>query len=303
MNDILFRVGEPTDGTSDYNAAALRYLNRAYQAVWMGGSEFAPEINETWWWLKAHASLTLQPIIDAGTIDVTNDSTSITFSSAPSSSLAGWHIKVDDHADVFKIASHTGGAAGATLDLAYTGETDSAADYEAFKLDYDLAGDILHLIAPMQTYQRRQIELVSQEEFEESWPLDEIKEGTPTKFMMVDENTVRFNAKGQDESDELVRVDYSYLQEPSDLIDDASDTPLVPRQYRRVLADIAVFFLHIDKADSRADTVGLMAQKILRAMAKENRMRWFRQAGNRRLLVSRRHRRQLRTDGEGIILR
>ena len=41
-NDVLFRTGEATDGTSDFDAAALQYLNRAWQIVWEGGHELDP---------------------------------------------------------------------------------------------------------------------------------------------------------------------------------------------------------------------------------------------------------------------
>ena len=51
LDDMLFRAGEPTDGTSEYESKALESLNRAYQALWMGGAELDTTINEDWWWL------------------------------------------------------------------------------------------------------------------------------------------------------------------------------------------------------------------------------------------------------------
>ena len=70
VNDILFRAGEPIDGTSDFDSVALQYLNRAYQSVWSGGSEILPQINEQWWWLRKddQGVLTLNPVIDTGTV-------------------------------------------------------------------------------------------------------------------------------------------------------------------------------------------------------------------------------------------
>ena len=85
VNDILTRNGELTDGTSDFDARALELLNRAYQALWMGGTEIDPTINEEWHWLKADPPLTLLllPVVNSGTVSVTNNNTSITFSTGP----------------------------------------------------------------------------------------------------------------------------------------------------------------------------------------------------------------------------
>lgn len=277
LNDALFRAGEPTDGTSDFDTQALAYLNRAYQAVWMGGSEFAPEVNENWWWLKAEATLTLQTSITTGTISVTNNSTTITFSSAPSSSVAGWFFKIDDHADVFKISSHTGGNTGATLDSVYTGTTDTAASFRLFLLEYDLATDVLTLISPMRTYQdaHNPIYGISMRQMEDDWPLNQTWQGVPTRFAMVDNNTVRFN--GYPTS--LARVDYDYLKIPSDLTDSGTEEPLIPRQYRRILSLMTAYWLLQDKNDDRMTGVGAEAKSLIHAMSRENRKYWT-QIGN-----------------------
>src|SRR5258708_16843364 len=34
VDDVLFRCGEPTDGTSDFDVTALNYVKRAYRAIW-----------------------------------------------------------------------------------------------------------------------------------------------------------------------------------------------------------------------------------------------------------------------------
>src|SRR5690348_10306379 len=91
LQAALFEAGEPTDGTSEYQAAALRLLNRAYQAIWMGGAELDPTCNEEWLWLQSSTPgvLTIYPVVTTLTAVVTNFSTSIVFSSAPTVSYAG----------------------------------------------------------------------------------------------------------------------------------------------------------------------------------------------------------------------
>ena len=158
IDDALFRCGESTDGSSDYETAALRYLNRAYQALWMGGAEIDPTYDEIWWWLFTKGILTLEGKITAGTVSVTKNSTSITFSTPPAplleSTVTDWFFRTDDsNGDTFQIAQHTAASATATLDSVYTDENSGTKTYRLFKLDYPLASDLLHLAEPMEAYQ------------------------------------------------------------------------------------------------------------------------------------------------------
>ncbi|MFQ5915726.1 MAG: hypothetical protein ACE5JS_21345 [Nitrospinota bacterium] len=282
IDDILFRAGELTDGTSDFNAVALTYLNRAYQALWMGGGAVVPSLNELWWWLRKYppGTLILEPVIETGTVSVTNNNSAITFSSAPTKDLDNWFFKVDDHADIFRISAHTANATGATLDSVYTGDTDTAADYKAFKLEYDLATDLLKVISPMRAYQDGRSEIYGMDlrALEAQWPLRLANSGVPRAFAIVREKhdqasktiTVRFSHYGGTSSTDLIRVEYDYFFRPSVLTDSGSEEPVVPWEYRKLLSDVGLFFLHQDKDDNRAEGVGRLAQAGVRAMAQEN---------------------------------
>jgi len=212
LDDILSRAGEPTDGTSDLDGNATIFLNRAYRALLNGGGEIDPEVNEIWWWLRKDSKgvLTLNPAISDGTVSVTNNSTSVTFSSAPTPSVQGRHIKIDDHADVFVISAHNAGEAGATLESVYTGDTDATASYKVFQTDYSLASDVLYLAAPMFAFQssRGNIDLVDLAILRAKWPLNEIASGVPYEFAMVGEQKVRFSHFGGTSSTDLIKVDY-----------------------------------------------------------------------------------------------
>ena len=279
IDDVLFRIGEPTDGTSSLDSAALRYLNRAYQGIWAGGSELDPTIQEVWWWLRKddQGTLILNPVIDTGTVSVTNNSASVTFSSAPTPSVAGRHFKVNDHADVFIITAHTAGQTGATLESVYTGDTNASASYRVMHLDYDLNDtntDILYLSSPMFAYQadRGEIQHISLHQMREKWALNQVASGVPRNFSMLSETAVRFSHYGGRSSTELIKIDYEYVREPSDLVDNTT-APLVPRQYRKVLSDWATGLLYETKGDSRAQGALLLARNGLRSMSNENRKR------------------------------
>ena len=282
LTDVLFRVGEPTDNTSDYQATALQYLNRAYQILWTGGAEFDESLNEEWWWLRKRPPgvLTLQPKIETGTVQVTNGSASIVFSSAPdpaldASTASGWFIKVADHPDVFRISTHTSGSTNATLNSVYTGPTATAKPYTLVKLEYPLATDVLRLYAPMRVQQgdRAEIEAVESAALDRDYPLAQLQGGVPRVFAPVGERTVRFSHAGGASGTHLIRAEYDYLRQPADLTSGGSEEPLVPRPYRKLLADMATFYIFLDKNDSKAEGAGRIAQGSLRAMAHEQRRR------------------------------
>ena len=276
MADVLFRAGETTDGSSDFDAAALRYINRAYQAVWMGGTEFEPTINDTWWWLKAQGTIIMDAPISTGTVSVTNGSTTATLSSAPAASMTGWFFKTNDDANVFKVSSHTAATTGLTLAAAYTGATNATASYSLFKREYDLPSTAIKVIDPMTAYKdsRHEITGMSLRDMSNIWPLNLSEAGVPSKFCMIDENTIRFNRHGTTSATNGVKVDYNYLVKPDALTDSGSEEPLLPLEYRRLLGDIALFWIYADKNDDRASGVGSSAKALLRAMSKENRSRW-----------------------------
>jgi hypothetical protein len=310
LDDILFRAGEPTDGTSDFNAQALIDLNRAYRAVWMGGGEFVKEMNEPWLWLKKSTPgiLTLQPYDEVGTISVTNNSTSATLSATRSTDLDGWFLKITGHPDVFRISAHTAGSAALTLDGVYTGATASAASFRLFKLEYDLAADLLRLIAPMRCYSENvsQIDGIDLVALDRDYPILYADAGTPDKFALVTDTKVRFNKYGGTTSTDLRRVEYDYHYRPDDLTDSGAEEPVVPREHRQVLADCALFYLLTTKSDVKAEGIGAQAKAGLMAMAADNRKK-LSQLGEGmgriypRLDYTRRNSRVLRTAG-GLII-
>lgn len=277
LDDILFRAGEPTDGTSDFNSQALEYLNRAYRGIWMGGGEFVKEMNAPWLWLKKDPPgvLTLLPVDELGTVSVTNNSASATLSTTRAASVANYFLQVDGNDDVFRVSAHTAGTAALTLDSVYTGDTDTAATFRLMKLEYDLAADLLRLIGPMRAYSDGRSEIVGVDltSLDRDYPLPLVESGTPDRFAFVTETKVRFNRAGGLSSTDFRRVEYDYLYKPNDLTDSGSEEPAVPLQYRQILADAGLFYLLLAKADARAEQVGVMVRAGLQAMEADNRAR------------------------------
>lgn len=277
IDDILFRAGELTDGSSDFEAEALRLLNRAYRELYEGGAAFANDFQEDWLWLKKDppGTLTILPVVNAGTVSVTKNSTSATLSVAQTDSMAGRFLRVEGHADTFRVSAHTGGTTALTLDSVYTGATNAAVTYKLMKLEYDLPSDVLRIVSPMraQALDKAKIEGVHLNQMEHDWPLRDVESGVPTFFAPVTEAKIRFNRYGNsDPAGNFYRVEFDYLFRPADLLNDTG-TPVVPLQYRHVLADMALTYLYATKNDDRFELVGNAAKSGIIAMANENRKR------------------------------
>lgn len=286
VDSIFFAAGEPTDGTSDFNDRALELLNRAHRELALGGGPFAPEITETWWWLRkaAPGTLTLKPAITSLTANVANNSTAVTLSAVVNQDLDNWFFKVDGHPDVFRVSAHTSGQATITLDSEFTGDDDTAADCTLFKLEYTLAADCMAVLSPMRCYQasRREIDGVDLDALERDYPLADAQPGVPHCFAVKHQNTgttndglltIRFSHYGGDGSDttDYKRADYEYLVRPSDLTDSSSSIPLVPPEYRQILVDMAEAYLFKDKDDNKAAAAAQAAAAGIRAMAQDRR--------------------------------
>ncbi len=277
---VLFHAHEPTDGSSDFNDQTVEEINRAYEELWRGGSAFGVDIDEKWWWLKREGSLTLEPRRTAGDVNVTNGSTTISLSSGLSTAtlnLNDYFFKVNSHRDVFKLATgFTGTDTSLTLDSVYTGPTASDQSYRLFKLDYDLPSTVYKLIDPMIAYQDGPTKIygISLGQLERDYPLSLMDSGTPTRYAQTGEKSIRFNKHGGTATTELIRVDYDYLIIPDALTTATTNIPLVPKQYRSVLADMSLHYVLELKGESTTADIAIRAKANVISMAKENRRRW-----------------------------
>jgi len=148
MDTTLRNSGEVTNGNSAYESQVLDNLNRVHFTLICGGTipllkDTTVEIDEVWPWAKSRNPLILdlQPKYNTGTVTLTNASEAGVFSSAPSDSLKGWHIRIPGRSEWFRIASHTANATNFQLDDHYTDTTGSGLSFEAIKLDYELVPD------------------------------------------------------------------------------------------------------------------------------------------------------------------
>lgn len=274
INDALFRAGE-IPGASEWDVKALDYLNRTYQAICTGASEFLPEFIEDWWWLRSNGAFLLLPVYKGGTVNVTKGSTVVTFNSDPPSSLANAYLRVEGHPDLFIIAEHSIGS-DAVLDIAYTGETNATAAFKALHVRYTLPGPIAAIIGPIVAFRGRHTQIIgmSPERLDTLFPLQRLSAGMPVAFALESETTVRFSHAGLDDGSNLsTRLEFRFRPAVDKLENLTSSIPLLPLQWRQILSDTTTTYIMLDKNDDRATSVGQAARAGLQAMVRENRRR------------------------------
>lgn len=87
---------------------------------------------KNWKWLAGFASKEFKPTYSDGTVSVTPDNTTITFSVAPATSKTGYWFSTDDYNEIYVIEAHTAGATTATLSSVYTGTLGTAKTFKVW---------------------------------------------------------------------------------------------------------------------------------------------------------------------------
>lgn len=139
LNEILQKAGEPINGNSPFEARAVTYANKVHHAIIAGGNIFNIEVDEPWVWARSRFPivLELEPAYTIGSVTCTVNDINITFSTAPSASLEGWHFQVNGKSTVYKITQHAAGNMTAQVDSSFLDDT-GAYNFRAFKLDYEV---------------------------------------------------------------------------------------------------------------------------------------------------------------------
>ena len=147
VDNVLRNAGEVQDGTSTFEALALEYLNKVHHKIINGSNEFDVEIDEPWEWAKSREPMVVElvPKYDTDTISLTNGADAGVFSTAPSFSVEGWHLRVNARDEVFKVIEHQAGGTAFQLDANYTDSTGGTLGFKMFKIDYDLVPQKIYI--------------------------------------------------------------------------------------------------------------------------------------------------------------
>jgi hypothetical protein len=270
--DVLFRASEPLVG-SKWDTKVIGYLNRCYRTLATGASEFLPEYVEDWWWLRGTDVLNLDPVYSDGGVNLTKNSTAVTFNPAPPDSLVGRRLVMEGFPDIPIISAHVAGNVSAVIDKPWTGDDIISGPFEAMKTVYTLSTAVQVITGPMSVFRdHERIHGMSPERMNELYPLARLSAGVPAAFCLETETQIRFSHGGDSEGD-YIRVEYNYRPKVVDLTDNLTSIPLVPAQWMHLLTDMALVYMLLDKNDDRSNAVALAARTGLGAMLKENRRR------------------------------
>lgn len=122
--DIITTVLDETK----VQAGDLNNYNRIKRDINIGYQDIVSRKN--WRWLDRDTQVNHLAYIATGTIAVNQNSTTITFSSAPSISVAGYYISLDGDSEVYQIDTHTAAATSAVLKTVFIGTTSTASAYK-----------------------------------------------------------------------------------------------------------------------------------------------------------------------------
>jgi len=106
-----------------------------------------------WWWLRKNISLHKEAVINSGTVTVTQNSTTITFTVAPAKSVDGYFFSQDGSTEIYTIESHTANSTTATLQTPFSAATNSAANYKLWTDAIALPSDCRETFEVVQHFQ------------------------------------------------------------------------------------------------------------------------------------------------------
>lgn len=190
--------------------------------------------------------------VTTGTVSVDSAATTLTFSSAPSASVANRYIQFSSADDWYKITAHTAGSTSATIGTAYAQSTNlSAGTFTIRKLLYVTTTPFSSYLDIKKTVNPGRMESMNRREGDFFLPLY-LDAGDPWEYIMgpLDSSgNPQFSLAPPPDSvfNLLVRG----VKTLSDLSAD-SDTTVIPTRWHRIMVDIGSFYGFQSIDDTRA---------------------------------------------------
>lgn len=194
-----------------------------------------------------------QPDYTTGTVAITQGTTTLTFSSGPASSLAGWYIKIGDLADWYLISTHTAGATTATITPTFRQTTVTTSTFLARKFNYQLAANAMTVMdVRIATNYRNMMSLPAIQ-------CDMLTQmlsgsGTPSSYFLT---TPSVDGSPQiaffPNPDTYYNIYVHEKQILTELVSD-SDTPIIPAPYHDLITCLASYygFVKVNSIDRAA---------------------------------------------------
>lgn len=262
VDDVLERGDEETDGTSDWDAAVRRAVVRAFH--------FFHNAHPFWWTevTPPGVFLTVAPITNLTiTIAAAGEGVAATLSSTYATSLTGYKLIFSGEDYSIRITAHTAGTAALTLDAAPEAKAAGTA-VTIVKDEYDLVSTVGMLVDGLWTGRGEFIALKSEDYIRTTFPDPPDSGWPPECFTRITKRRIRLSQY----PDAVHRIEYPYTQMPAD--PSGSGDLVIDQNFRWVLSDGGLYFLHLLKSDKRAEaSKALFEQGIGQAIVYHNRLK------------------------------
>lgn len=228
-NEVGLSLSDATD-----LAMIKSWINAAYKAV-CGAYN--------WPWLLKPSTIQTVPDRTTGTVSINAGATTVTFSSAPASSVANQYMiqftEVTD--DWYEISAHTGGQTTATLAVPFVGSANiSGSPYILRKVRYSLPSDLDRIVDIRQTITDNKLGAIDIRTFDRYLP-DPTATGDPLYYAMVGLDSNKYwQITLYPIPDAIENILLRYLYTPADMTADG-DTPVLPEKFHDILVFGALF--------------------------------------------------------------
>jgi len=233
---------------------------------------------QTWPWALETDIIQTSLEITTETVSVTNGSTAITFSSAPSVTVANdYRIQFEDSDDWYDISSHTAESTSATLSDPFLGATNAVSTYKLRKVYYDLPTDFGRMRAMKQSRTDVKLEPIDWH-FKDKILPDPTDLNEPTfydirkqDFSISSSTQPNYQVTFFPTPNVEMNIDFTYNIRVGDLSTD-TDIPIIPPQWHSILIfDTLDRYGYTFLDDTRKQEVKIIKAEILDTMIKNRR--------------------------------
>lgn len=189
-----------------------------------------------WPWLIKNSTIQTVKDITTGTVSINSGSTSLTFSSAPTVSVASNYMiqftATSD--DWYLISSHTAASTSATLSVPFTGTSNiSGAAYICRKVFYSLPSDCDRIIDIRQAITDQRLGAVDIRNFDHYLP-DPSAVANPVIYAITGLDTNQYwQVTLYPIPSAVINLQLRYLYTPADLT--STDNPVLPEKFHEIL--------------------------------------------------------------------
>ena len=256
---------ELSDRVSAYDSSVSTDLTKLKRWINLAQQDVCSYQN--WPFMLYHEIIQTVPDITTGTISISAASTSLTFSSAPASSVANYFIKFSSESDWYKVSSHTAASTSATITPAYGGSSSlSGATYTLRKLWYTTSSPLDSILDIKKTVSGKILESANSRDTDMFLSLYWDSGETYKYISSIPDSTggVRFSLIYSPSSTENLQV--RGIKVVSDL-SATTDTSIIPSRWHSVVLDMASFYALSSLDDTRAEIFFNKAEKGIFSMA------------------------------------